>query len=712
MAGEKVLVVDDRAENVEFVVEYVLTPNGYQAITAEDGEEGLHLALTEDPDLILLDLQMPRMSGIEVLEALRAQGRQIPVILMTFHGSEAVAVQVFRLGVKDYIIKPFKVEEMLRAIEKALTEVRLRREKEQLTARLMQANRQLERRLKELNILYGIGKSVNTLLELEQMLNRVVEAAVYITGAEEGSLLLIDEETNELYMRAAQGFDERDARGFRLKVDDSLAGEVVRTGRPKIIGRKRDKEKIKTAYLVKALLYVPLRVKDKVIGVLGVDNRVSDRVFSDHDLFLLSALADYVAIAIEKARLLAETQQRVQELSFLNEMGQTVTSTLDLEQVLFVILQQACRVLAVEVASILLQDEETGALTFGAVAGEEAKDLTGLHVPAGYGVAGWVARHGEPLLIPDARADPRFYPDIDQAIEFNTKSILCVPLRIKERTIGVVEALNKARGGFTPDDLRLLESLATSAAIAIENARLFDELEQSKEREKQHIRSLFQRYVSPVVVDRLIAGFEELALGGKRQEITTLFADIRGFTSFSERMPPEKLVEILNQYLSLAAEAVLEYEGTLDKFMGDAVMAFFNAPLNQSDHALRALKAALAMQQTIAEHCSHLEEDCRLSFGVGISTGEAVVGNVGTARLMNYTAIGDSVNLAKRLQEHARAGQILLSQRTYEMIKEGIHARPLKPIQFKGRQAWEQVYELAGIRERKGPGALKVPGTS
>ncbi len=710
MAGEKVLVVDDRRENVQFVVDYVLKPNGYQAITARDGLEGLRKAFTHNPDLILLDMQMPRMTGLEVLKILRKKGSQIPVVLMTIYGSEALAVQVFRLGVKDYIIKPFKVEEILAAIERALTEVRLRRERDQLTARLMLANRQLEQRVKELNTLYGIGKSVSSLLDLGKLLNRAVEAAVYITGAEEGSLLLVDEETNELYMGAARGFEEKYARGFRLRVDDSLAGRVLKTGQPLVIEGTAGEHKIKTAYLVKSLLYVPLRVEDRVIGVLGVDNRISNRAFTNHDLFLLSALADYMAIAIEKACLFEETQRRVQELTFLNEMGQTITSTLDLEQVWTMILAEACRVLGVEVASILLLDERSGELFFQAAVAEEAEMLKAMRIPPGRGIAGWVARHGQPLLVPQARTDPRFYPVIDETINFYTKSILCVPLKIKNRVIGVVETLNKAEGGFTPDDLRLLESLATSAAIAIENARLFEELEKSKEREKQHIRSLFQHYVSPVVVDRLISGFERVALGGRRQEISVLFADIRGFTSFSERMPPEDLVEFLNRYLSLGAQAVLDYEGTLDKFMGDAIMAFFNAPLAQSEHTLRAVKAALAMQQAITTYCHELDEELHLNFGVGINVGEAVVGNVGTAKLMNYTAIGDCVNLAKRLQESAEAGQILLSQRAYRKVKDFVHVRALEPIQVKGRSTPEPVYDLVGLRDTSRASRISTEG--
>jgi adenylate cyclase len=208
---------------------------------------------------------------------------------------------------------------------------------------------------------------------------------------------------------------------------------------------------------------------------------------------------------------------------------------------------------------------------------------------------------------------------------------------------------------------------------------------------------MFRRYLSPAVVDRLPSDPDELKLGGQRQEISIIFADIRGFTSFSERLQPEELVVILNRYLSLAAQAVLKHEGTLDKFMGDAVMAFFNAPLPQEDHALRAVKAALDMQRAIAEY-NKSGDGAQLSYGVGINLGEAVVGNIGTAEQMNYTAIGDSVNLAKRLQESAGGGQILLSNSTCQRVKDYVLARPLEAIQVKGRTAFEQVYELIGLR--------------
>ncbi len=320
MTGELVLVVDDRDDSLQFLTDYILQPNGYKYLTAKDGATGFDVAMKENPALIIMDLKMPRMTGLEVLAALNELGANIPVILMTFHGSEETAVQAFRLGARDYIIKPYDTTEMIHAIERALSEVRLRRERDELHEGIMKVNRQLEQRVRELQIIYNIGKSVTGMLDLEKLLNRIVEAARYITGAEESSLLLLDRNSGDLYMRAQQGLGERLARGFRIKSQDTIAGQVVHTGEPYLESGDAQSLKVKTGYLVKSLVYVPLKLGSNVIGVLLVDNKVSSRAFMDNDVYLLQALADYAAIAIHNARLYEtvkdfnqELEQRVQE---------------------------------------------------------------------------------------------------------------------------------------------------------------------------------------------------------------------------------------------------------------------------------------------------------------------------------------------------------------------------------------------------------------
>lgn len=335
MAGETVLAVDDRADSLSFLREYVLEPNGYQMIQARNGIEALDLLNTRQVDLIISDLVMPQMGGLELLEALREQGLDIPAILMTFHGSEGTAVRAFRLGARDYIIKPFAIDEMLNAIDRALTESRLRRERDRLTQTVLQVNRQLENRVQELRFLYGIGRSVTSLLDLEQILSRIVEAAVYLTSADEGSLMLIDPDSGELYLRSERGMGEKSAKNLRIKIQDSIAGQVVRTGRPVMIGgiNQDDSFKVKTGYFVKSLLNVPLKVTDQVIGVLAVHNTTTVRPFSDRHLNLLMALADYASIAIDNARLYArlslDVSKAEQSSRELKKMVQVRTAALN-----------------------------------------------------------------------------------------------------------------------------------------------------------------------------------------------------------------------------------------------------------------------------------------------------------------------------------------------------------------------------------------------
>jgi signal transduction histidine kinase/DNA-binding response OmpR family regulator len=306
---ERILVVDDSEQIRTFLADMVLGPEGFSVEVAHDGVEGLATAMLDPPDLLITDLAMPELDGLQLVEELRRNGHNFPVILMTAEGSEDIAVRALRAGVTDYFIKPFDGGEMLQAVQRTLRSAR--------TA-LQGINPAEQRRIEALNTLIAIGKSVTSLLDLEMVLSRVVEAAVYLTRAEEGTLMLIDPATDELYIRAAKNLDDQLARTLRLPVHDSLAGRVIQTGEPMVIGGE-GMQKIKTHYLVRSLLYVPLRVGDQIVGVLGVDNRVTDKPVSRQDVGVLSALADYAAIAIENARLYSSGQAELSKLQAVLE---------------------------------------------------------------------------------------------------------------------------------------------------------------------------------------------------------------------------------------------------------------------------------------------------------------------------------------------------------------------------------------------------------
>lgn len=308
MSGERILVVEDSAQMRDFLAQVVLPAVGYVVETAHNGAEGLAAVRANPPDLIITDLAMPKMNGLQMVEALRREGYLIPVILITAEGSEALAVQALRLGVMDYFVKPFEPEELVAAADRVLRASRIG---------AIRAGVPDQHRLRALNTLIAVGKSVTSLLDLEQILSRVVEAAVYLTGAEEGSLMLVDPHTGELYVRAAKNLQDG-LRHVRLPVEDSLAGYVVRTGKPLLLGDKGP-QKIKTQYLVQSLLYAPLKIREQVIGVLGVFNRVSRGAISQEDVGIIAALADYAAIAITNAQLYSQSEAERRQLGRITQ---------------------------------------------------------------------------------------------------------------------------------------------------------------------------------------------------------------------------------------------------------------------------------------------------------------------------------------------------------------------------------------------------------
>jgi class 3 adenylate cyclase len=263
---------------------------------------------------------------------------------------------------------------------------------------------------------------------------------------------------------------------------------------------------------------------------------------------------------------------------------------------------------------------------------------------------------------------------------------LVLPLTVKDRPAGVLD-VRRSEGSFADRDRWLLRALASQLSIGLENARLYRQLD-----------GLFRQYMSPDVATALLADPTQAALGGEVAEVTVLFADLRGFTPFSERTPPDRVVGMLNQYFGRAVPVLLANGGTIVQFVGDAVMALFNAPARQPDHAMRAARAALGMQAAI-EAVAERETDWP-RFRVGVNTGPALIGNIGSDEFRNFTAIGDTVNLAARLeQEVAEAGQVVIGPTTQAAIKHLAIARPLDPIEVKGKRDPIACWVLEGLKD-------------
>ncbi len=488
-----------------------LEAKGYAVIPAEDGETGLAVARAQPPDLILLDYSLTDIKALDFLHALQAQNHPAPIILLVKYTSRLVDAEMFNLGVAHCMFKPFKVDALVEIMQKTLKTTNLEEERDALraqlkytTAQLKQINQESARQVQELNTLYRVSKAVTTLREREKLMERIVDAALYLTGAMDGQLILIETE----------GIPKMQVRRRREGNDYKLP------------------EKDQTMYTMTEGLMTTtsLTIGDKIIGSLIVSNKYNREPINKHERQLLRMLGDY-------------------------------------------------------------------------------------------------------------------------------------------------------------------------AAIAIENFRLLGEIEERREREKRELRNLFEHYVPPSVVERILKQPESVRPGGQRQVVSVLFADLRGFTRLSAQTKPEDLIEVINQYLAIAAEAVLSEEGTLDKFMGDEAMAFFNAPLPQPDHAIRAVRTARhILEATEVFHRQHPDQP-RVAFGIGIATGDAVVGNVGTQNVVNFTVMGHTVNKAHTLQEVAPPNTILICRYTYNMVKDQVQVKELPQMQFKGQQqSPETIYEVIRIK--------------
>jgi adenylate cyclase len=391
----------------------------------------------------------------------------------------------------------------------------------------------------------------------------------------------------------------------------------------------------------------------------------------------------------------------------LSQVAAAINSVMDFQPLLEMIMEKSKEVMDAESSSLMLLDEETNELTFNVATGEKGAALREIRLPVGKGIAGWVAEQKEPLLVPDAYADPRFNREADKMSGFHTRSILCVPLMIQERILGVVQVLNpRERLTFEDGDRRVFTSFADQAAIAIENARLYEEIKQKAEEQREALererwltiqRDKLGKYVPKSVVQEIEKDREQaLAETTRSIECTILFSDIKGFTRFTEENPAAKMVQMLNQYLSAMNDVIDRYNGILDKFMGDGIMVVFLPEGDDDNHALRAVQCGIDMQKEVAILDEQWIEQGlgHLRIRVGINTGEVISGSIGASTRMDYTVVGDTVNVASRLESNGVPGTVLLSDTAYERVGEFLEAEKLEPISVKNRVQPVQVYSI------------------
>jgi adenylate cyclase len=500
-----------------------------------------------------------------------------------------------------------------------------------------------------------IGQVVNSSLELDVVLQIVMDTIIRLTGAERGFLMLRDE-NKRLITRIARNWEQESLDVTAFDSSRTVINRVANEGKPVLTTNAQEDHRFSNqesvlAYNLRSILCVPLIVKGDVTGVIYADNRIRSGLFTQRELDLLTVFANQAAVAIENAHLFASVRRTLAEVTDLKNLMDNVFFSIS-SGVITADLNE--RVMLCNRAA-----EE--------IVGRTSKEMVGVDL---------------------GNALPSFLPIIAPYISRVLKN---------EQSVVDLEA-----SPIFPDrgqvNLRLsLSPLKDVQQVTQGVAIVMEDLTKQKHLEAQ--RRMFGRMVSPAVIELLDA--DSLHLGGQRMTISVVFADIRGFTSFSETLPPEELVSVLNRYLATAADAILNEDGTIDKFLGDAVMAWFNAPILQPDHEMRAVRAAIAIRDSLEGLHRNIPARHRLSFGVGIHTGEAVLGLVGTEKRLEYTAVGDCVNTAKRIQENSGPGQILISREIYDRVSENIEALPCEPIKAKGKKLPLQVFDVLGFKKKR-----------
>jgi len=510
--------------------------------------------------------------------------------------------------------------------------------------------------LEQLRALAHTTTLINSSLDINQVLNEVMDTVIALTGAERGYIVLRDEQSGDLEFRIARNLDRETLEQSEFIVSRTVVGQVAETGRPVLTTNALADPAFSTQesvviHALRSILCVPLVFREQVTGVVYVDNRVKDSVFAEKELSLLSAFANQAAIAIENARLFARVQVALSEVTAMTELMDNVFASI--------------------ASGVLTTDTATTVTTCNHAA---ERILT----VASQRVVGRALAEALPLI------HERLADSLADVIASGAQDWIEIEPVLPQR--GEVSLAFK---------LSPLVNQQTIEGAAI----VVDDLTEIRRREAT--LEAVRRYLPPAMIDN-IQSLDGLGLGGERRVITILFAESRPLSSFPEALRAQELMERLNLYLTVGAEAIHTQNGVIDKFMGSEIMGLFNTQLNPApDHAWQAVLAALKIADDFLALALTLGEEPDPRFRIGVHTGVATVGNVGSPSRRDFTALGDAVNLAKRLEEHAAPGQIIVSEDCYRACagqltdpSNSLLVLARGSVQVKGRSQATAIYEI------------------
>lgn len=527
--------------------------------------------------------------------------------------------------------------------------------------------RKLAQKEKELEIILAIDRIRDGTTDMRELLSSIAETVTSYLDTDLCLISLVGEESGELELKMV------DDRG-------GIFGQLSQDALRKVAEQSTTIEQVSILddtfgfhqQGVNQLLAAPLVIGEERLGSLLLLNKRQS--FGQDDIDLLEAVVSQTDSAVVHARTYGQLQQRNKELETIYRIDRIRDSGLEFQPMLNVVLNELCQIITAEVGFIMLFDETGQQLELKASTESDIFAIAEHYrlVQETANESLWKAR-----LINRRDLDPRI------------RSIISIPLILRERIIGIFGAVNGPKlRAFDKEDERLLTAIASQMDTAI-----FESLE------KRKLRLAFERSVGPQVMEAILASGRDF-LKGERSQITVLFSDMRGFTSVAERAEAENLVTVLNEHFEAMTAIIMKHEGTLDKFVGDEVMALFGAPLPLEDHALRAVRTALEMQRAHKELMARWEAAGQeaVPIGIGINSGEMIVGEIGSSKFTDYTVIGDNVNLGARLCGVAKGHQILISEATYQLVRHAVQVNKLASIQVKGRVQPVQTYEVVGLK--------------
>jgi adenylate cyclase len=513
--------------------------------------------------------------------------------------------------------------------------------------------------LKQLRELANTAAIISSSLDRDEVLNQVMDTVVRITGAERGYIALRNRDSGKMEYPVRRGIDREVNELGDLVVSSSVVNEVMASGVGVLTENASKDNRFQAnqsviGFQLRSILAVPLKVQDEVIGVVYCDNRIVDGLFKPSDLNLLSAFANQAGVAIENARLYEALRQQLAEMTQVRDLLANIFASLP-SGVITLSEADAVTDCNPTAAAVLGKDQST-------ILGQPFKQLV----------------HGFPAELAEALREVR-QRNVSQRLE-------CTPQ---------VSAQQERIWSISISPLRGEDDRTQGVVLVI------DDLTDARQMEKQ--LGIASNYLKLKLEN--IRDAAALDTGGQEREISVLHSDVRGFTTFSEQLAPERLMEIINRYISLSSDAINLYDGVVDKYMGDAVTGLFNTQFNpQSDHALRAVRAAMSMRFDLMALHEVLPEDQRLFYGIGVHSGMAVLGNIGGTDRKEFGALGDAPDLAKLLQENAEKGEVLISAATYELVKDYYECEALPPRKQKDRSDFTVMYRV--LRHKKRTGVL------